>query len=105
MISEDEAFYQNVPGNMPPVNLIFRKDVKDSEFVAVRVLGAVHTVGPDFLGKNILLNGGETDMIEEAFLIGEREHAFDANRRAVGKTCLDSQKSQPLASLILTDNK
>ena len=90
MISEDEAFYQNFPGNMPPVNLIFRKDVKNSEFIAVRVLGAVHTVGPDFLGKNILLNGRETDMIEEAFLIGEREHAFDANRRAVGKTCLDS---------------
>ena len=105
MISEDEAFYQNVPGNMPPVNLIFRKDVKNSEFIAVRVLGAVHTVGPDFLGKNILLNGGETDMIEEAFLIGKREHAFNANGRAVSKTRLDSQKPQALASLIFADNK
>ena len=90
---------------MPPVNLIFRKDVKNSEFVAVRVLGAVHTVGPDFLGKNILLNGGETDMIEEAFLVGKRKHAFDANGRTVGKTCLDGQKPQSLASLIFADNK
>lgn len=88
-----------------PRQLFVFQHVQDGKFVAVGVLRAVDAVRPDFLRQDVLLDGGEADMVEEALLVRKREHALDADGGAVFQAGLDGQKPQPLAPLILADDQ